>query len=93
MTEANENTRHATLEELRAMKDRGEIHPPADGVPDFDVPSEFWANAVPLVEKAPKKAVSLRIDRDVFDWFKAQGEGHLTRMNAVLRSYYEAHQD
>ena len=24
------------------------------------------------------------------DWFKRQGKGHLTRMNAVLRAYYEA---
>jgi uncharacterized protein (DUF4415 family) len=27
----------------------------------------------------------------VLDWFKAQGRGHLTRMNAVLRSYMNAH--
>jgi uncharacterized protein (DUF4415 family) len=25
----------------------------------------------------------LRLDRDVFDWFKAGVEGHRTRMNAV----------
>jgi uncharacterized protein (DUF4415 family) len=27
------------------------------------------------------------------EWFKAQGRGYQTRMNAVLRSYYEAHKD
>jgi uncharacterized protein (DUF4415 family) len=33
----------------------------------------------------------LRVDADVLDWFKAQGRGYLTRMNAVLRCYMEAH--
>ena len=37
-----------------------------------------------------KKAVSLRIDADVLDWFKAQGPGYLSRMNAVLRSFVNA---
>jgi uncharacterized protein (DUF4415 family) len=34
--------------------------------------------------------VSLRIDADVLEWFKSQGEGYQTRMNAVLRAYKEA---
>ena len=38
-------------------------------------------------------SVHLRVDPDVLRWFKSQGEGHLTRMNAVLRSYYLAHQE
>ena len=32
----------------------------------------------------------MRMDRDVLDWFRAQGKGHLTRMHTVLRSYVEA---
>lgn len=38
----------------------------------------------------PKTSVSLRIDADVLAWFKSQGEGYQTRMNAVLRAYKEA---
>ena len=38
----------------------------------------------------PKASVSLRIDADVLEWFKSQGEGYQTRMNAVLRAYKEA---
>ncbi|MGO8708034.1 MAG: BrnA antitoxin family protein [Terracidiphilus sp.] len=30
------------------------------------------------------------LDRDVVDWFRARGEGHLTRMNAVVRAYVNA---
>jgi uncharacterized protein (DUF4415 family) len=37
-----------------------------------------------------KSSVHLRVDTDVLAWFKAQGRGHLTRMNAVLRSFMEA---
>jgi uncharacterized protein (DUF4415 family) len=32
----------------------------------------------------------LRIDADVLEWFKAQGGGYQTRINAVLRAYREA---
>jgi uncharacterized protein (DUF4415 family) len=39
---------------------------------------------------APKEAISLRIDADVLAWFRAQGDGWQTRMNAVLRAYRDA---
>lgn len=35
----------------------------------------------------PKAAISLRVDADVLDWFKAQGPGYQTRINAILRAY------
>jgi uncharacterized protein (DUF4415 family) len=38
----------------------------------------------------PKQQLTVRLDRDVIAWFKAQGAGYQTRMNAVLRSYVEA---
>jgi uncharacterized protein (DUF4415 family) len=34
-----------------------------------------------------KAAISLRLDADVLEWFKAQGPGYQTRINAVLRAY------
>lgn len=41
--------------------------------------------------KSPRKAaISLRVDPEVLDWFKAQGPGYQTRMNAVLRAYKDA---
>jgi uncharacterized protein (DUF4415 family) len=39
---------------------------------------------------SPKASVSLRIDADVLAWFKAQGPGYQTRMNAVLRAFKDA---
>jgi uncharacterized protein (DUF4415 family) len=38
----------------------------------------------------PKTLVSLRIDADVLNWFKASGNGYQTRINAVLRAYKDA---
>jgi len=37
----------------------------------------------------PKKALSLRLDQELVDWFKQQGPGYQTRINAVLRAYVE----
>jgi len=39
---------------------------------------------------SPKEAISLRVDPDVLEWFRAQGAGWQTRMNAVLKAYKEA---
>ena len=40
---------------------------------------------------AGKQLISLRLDRDVLDWFKQQGRGYQTKINAILRAYIRAH--
>ena len=47
-----------------------------------------WGEAV-LVIPPKKKAISIRVDEDVLDYFKTQGAGYQRRMNAVLRSYMQ----
>jgi uncharacterized protein (DUF4415 family) len=42
-----------------------------------------------LPRTRPKSAISLRLDPDVLDWFRTQGPGYQTRMNAVLRAYMD----
>ena len=37
-----------------------------------------------------KEAISLRLDAEVLDWFRARGPGYQTRINAVLRAYKDA---
>jgi uncharacterized protein (DUF4415 family) len=55
-----------------------------DAVPlDFD-----WSEAV-LVIPPKKKAISIRVDQDVLDFFKKDGAGYQRHMNAVLRSYMQ----
>jgi uncharacterized protein (DUF4415 family) len=56
--------------------------------PELD--ASFWEQAK-LVKPPTKQAISLRVDSDVLDWFKSQGKGYQSLMNAVLRSYVEHH--
>lgn len=54
-----------------------------------DSPAEdeaFWAEAEWWMPVS-KTRLSLRLDSDVVDWFKAQGPGYQGRINAVLRAY------
>jgi len=50
------------------------------------LPANFWEGAT-VVEPVAKQPISLRVDADVLDWFKAQGPRYQSRMNAVLRSF------
>lgn len=43
-----------------------------------------------LERVAPRASISLRVDADVLEWFKAEGPGYQTRMNLVLRAYRDA---
>ena len=47
-----------------------------------------WSDAV-LVIPTRKKAISIRVDEDVLDFFKKEGDGYQRRINAVLRSYMQ----
>jgi uncharacterized protein (DUF4415 family) len=53
-----------------------------------NLPADFWKDAV-LVVPESKVPISLRVDRDVLDWFRKEGPRYQSRMNAVLRSYME----
>lgn len=41
----------------------------------------------------PKAQITIRVDREVLDWFKAQGPGYQTRMNVVLKAFKQARQE
>ena len=36
---------------------------------------------------ADKRQITIQIDADVLDWFRAQGKGYQTHMNAILKAY------
>src|SRR5581483_3269403 len=57
--------------------------------PDWqEVKDIDWSDAV-LVIPPKKKAISIRVDEDVLDFFKREGDGYQRRINAVLRSYMQ----
>ncbi|MFQ5343644.1 MAG: BrnA antitoxin family protein [Anaerolineae bacterium] len=60
-----------------------------------EITPEMFAKAVVHrgLKPAPRKQqVTIRLDGDVLDWFRAQGKGYQTRINSLLRAYMEAHQ-
>ncbi len=55
--------------------------------PDWaDMPAD-WPERAIAVMPGPKQLLSLRLDSDVVQWFRDQGPGYQTRMNAVLKSF------
>lgn len=60
-------------------------------VEELDVEAQStaaWVEAV-LRDQTRKKLISLRVDPAVLEFFKAQGPGYQTRMNAVLTAYMQ----
>jgi len=78
----------------RSRTNWGKIEALKDREIDFsDIPEQgktFFKRAVLRLPEA-KTAVTIRLDRQVLDWFKAKGPGYQTRINALLRAYMEAH--
>ncbi len=81
-----------------SLTDWERFHAIQDEDIDFsDIPEitpEMFAKAVVrrgLKPTPTKQQVTLRIDGDVLEWFRSQGRGYQTKINALLRAYMEAH--
>jgi len=101
---SKENIVSYTLDEIREKLARGESRTDwarVDAMTDADIEAQMrddpdwaefmdvdWSKAT-IVYPQPKNAVSIRLDADVLDFFKASGKGYQTRINAVLRHYME----
>lgn len=97
------STTRITLDEIRLKRARGEKSETdwarIDALSDEDIERAMrddpdWAgfeeidwSKAEVVFPTPKKSISIRVDQDVVDFFKATGKGYQTRMNAVLRHY------
>lgn len=75
---------YSDLARIRNLKDE-EID--TSDIPELD--ASFLENAVVSMPR-PKASVCIRLDQDVLEWFKSQGKGYQTRINALLRAYMEA---
>lgn len=82
----NEPTKNA-LKHLDALND-DEID--YSDIPELD--DEFFRSARVAVPPG-KKQLTIRLDRDVLSWLKSQGRDYQSRIDAILRAYYEAHRD
>jgi uncharacterized protein (DUF4415 family) len=70
---------------------------PDQGMDFSDTPEltpEMFARAVVrrgLKPMARKRQLTIRVDSDVLEWYRRQGPGYQTRINALLRAYMQAH--
>jgi uncharacterized protein (DUF4415 family) len=89
-----------TAAELRARRQRSEtkvdwkaaaMKPlPSGNDPDDAMEAIDWATTE-LPAPRRKQHTTLRLDADMLEWFRAQGRGYQTKINAILRSYFEQH--
>jgi uncharacterized protein (DUF4415 family) len=89
-----------SVAELRAMQKRGEIKSDWKAAAKKSLPSGYdpddameeinWLTTE-LPKPRRKGHMTLRIDSDVLAWFRAQGKGYQSRINAILRRYFEQH--
>jgi uncharacterized protein (DUF4415 family) len=73
---------------LDAMTDGGISQAVADD-PDAPPLDIDWTRAE-LIMPPRKTVITMRVDSDVLAWFRGGGPGWQTRVNAVLRTYFEA---
>jgi uncharacterized protein (DUF4415 family) len=81
-------------EHVRSMSEaeleRAIAEDPDSDPPMLEAPPGWPAFVQIITPKAPKKLMSLRLDHEVVDFFKAQGRGYQTAMNGVLLAYVRA---
>ena len=75
----------ARLDAVASMSDEQIDYSDAPVLPDV-----VWVKAVAELPHT-KQQITLRIDAEVLDFFKQTGKRYQSRINAVLRSYVEAH--
>lgn len=68
---------------------RAAVEADPDAAPILD---EEWFEGARVVEPPGKAAISIRLDQDVLDYFKAHSKRYQTKINAVLRAYMEHEQ-
>ena len=76
--------RNMTPEELERFDNIADEEIDTSDIPEYG--EDFWKDARVEMPR-PKKAVTIRLDPEVLAWFKNQGKGYQTRINAVLKAY------
>ena len=100
MAANKENITRVTRDEARLLKDETD-YARLDAMTDDDIARAVasdptmaplgidWDKAS-IVIPPGKDIITLRLDRDVLEWLRAQGKGYQTLINQVLRAFYDA---
>ncbi|MCF6292976.1 MAG: BrnA antitoxin family protein [Robiginitomaculum sp.] len=79
-----------TKAEIKKFKARKDEDIDFSDIPELD--DRFWKNARVVMPNSKEK-VSIRLDKDVLEWFRSQqARGYQSRINAVLKAFVEAQQ-
>jgi uncharacterized protein (DUF4415 family) len=95
------NTVRYTAEELEEMRKRGEGRTNLDAVlalteEELEASIDYEEEGVVDWSKAsvelprPKVSFTMRYDPEILEWFREQGQGYQSKMNAVLKAYIDA---
>jgi uncharacterized protein (DUF4415 family) len=97
----SERITRVTLDEAKRMKGRTD-YARLDAMTDEDIaravaedpdaaPLDIdWDKASLVIPHTAKDIITLRVDHDVLEWLRSTGKGYQTRINKVLRAWYEA---
>lgn len=88
--ETLQSMRHASDWKKAASLTDEEIDAIEAGDPDLQGIDDSWLEAAEIVFPQSKAQLTLRLDKDVIAFFKHQGKGYQTRMNAILRAYMQS---
>ena len=87
LDEAKEMESQTDWEALEKKTDE-EIREAVEGDPDTYFLDEDWFEAATFVNpSAEKERISIRLDKDILEFFRAEGRGYQSRINKVLREY------
>src|SRR5438445_13678218 len=100
MSKRSENIVQRTAAELRARRQRSGTSVdwkaaakkalPSGRDPDDAMEEVDWATTE-LPASRRKQHTTIRLDAEMLDWFRAQGRGYQTKINAILLGYFEQH--
>jgi uncharacterized protein (DUF4415 family) len=100
MRENEKHTTRVTRDEARRLKDETD-YARLDSMTDDDIakavaddpdapPLDVDWDKANLVIPPGKDMVTMRLDRDLLDYLRAQGKGWQTLVNQILRAWYDA---
>jgi len=78
---------HVSEERVAELENTPDEDIDTSDIPELD---EEWFTQAELRLPDTKEQITLRLDASILGFFKEQGKGYQTRINAVLRAYVDA---
>ena len=67
--------------QIQTKEELAQFRPLKEAIP------KLYAKLHPEWYKPKKTEIHIRVDADVLEWYKSQGKGYQTKINAVLRAH------